>query len=225
MPPSTSASSAAGEDPVHAAEEKVTGGTPNGDTRPTGDMPNGDTSPTGKGLHNDLGWALGVVFRSYVKAADAVVSDLPGGPRGYQVLASAAQGLAGNQGVLAHRLGIDRTVLTYLIDDLEEIGLVERRPDPADRRSRQVIATEQGRTLWAQRQEALDHLEQHVLGALGDDAPTFRTLLQRLAAHANELDPLVDTCQVVEQLTAADRARPVTATNRPRRGGTRTRGN
>ncbi|MBC6459727.1 MarR family winged helix-turn-helix transcriptional regulator [Actinomadura sp. HBU206391] len=160
--------------------------------------------PSVPGLNADLGWALGVVFRSYVKAVDALFSDLPGGPRGYQLLASAAHDLAGNQGLLSQQLGIDRTVLTYLIDDLEELGLVERRPDPADRRSRQVIATDKGRALWSQRQEALRHVEQHVLGALGDDGPAFRALLQRLAAGANELDPITSVCAVVEQLMPAD---------------------
>ena len=48
-------------------------------------------------------------------------------------LAAAVQDVAGNQGTLGQQLGIDRTVLTYLIDDLESLGLVERRPDPADR--------------------------------------------------------------------------------------------
>jgi DNA-binding MarR family transcriptional regulator len=165
-----------------------------------------DTPPAvapAKGLDTDLGWALGVVFRSYVKAAEAVISDLPGGPRGYQVLASAAQDHADNQGALAHQLGIDRTVLTYLIDDLERLGLVQRRPDPADRRSRRIIATDKGRAVWSQRQDALRHVEQHILGTLGPDGPAFRTLLQRLATHANNLDPITNTCQVVDQLTQA----------------------
>jgi DNA-binding MarR family transcriptional regulator len=163
-------------------------------------MPTSDTAPARGGLDADLGWALGVVFRSYVKAVDAVVSDLPGGPRGYQVLAAAVQDDAGNQGARAQQLGIDRTVLTYLIDDLVRAGLVERRQDPADRRSRRVLATEKGRALWSARQDALRHVERHVLGALGDDGPRFRELLQRLAAHANELDPVSSTCELVEEL-------------------------
>ncbi|APU12271.1 MULTISPECIES: MarR family winged helix-turn-helix transcriptional regulator [Actinoalloteichus] len=151
-------------------------------------------------LEDDLGWALGVVFRSHVKAAHAVLEDIPGGPRGHQVLASAVQDLGGNQGALAAQLGIDRTVLTYLIDDLEKMDLVERQPDPADRRSRRVVATPKGRALWTDRQAALRHVELRVLGALGEDAALFRTLLQRLATHANGLDPVAHTCELVEEL-------------------------
>ena len=40
----------------------------------------------------DLGWALGTVMRAYLRTAQAMVGGLPGGPRGYQVLAAAAAG-------------------------------------------------------------------------------------------------------------------------------------
>src|SRR4051794_3080233 len=80
-------------------------------------------------LSDDLGWGLGVVFRAYVAAANAAVSDLPGGQRGYQVLAAAAKGAVSSQLALAQHLGVDRTVMTYLLDDLESAGLIERRPD------------------------------------------------------------------------------------------------
>ena len=70
---------------------------------------------------------------------------MPGGPRGYQVLASAAVEGPRTQLALAQQLGLDRTVMTYLLDDLQKAGLVERRPDPADRRARRVVLTDAGR--------------------------------------------------------------------------------
>src|SRR4030088_2297853 len=100
-------------------------------------------------LDQDLGFTLGVIFRAYVKAANAVVCDIPGGPRGYQILVPATQHQPDGQGALAQGLGVDRTVMTYLIDDLEEAGLVERRADPLDRRSRHIVATDHGQQLWA----------------------------------------------------------------------------
>ena len=170
-------------------------------------------------LDADLGWGLGVVFRSYVKAVDAVLSDLPGGPRGYQVLGLAVHDHADNQALLATRLGIDRTVLTYLIDDLEECGLVERRPDPLDRRRRRITATPKGNTVWTQRQAALQHVEQVLLGPLGDDAAAFRRLVATLAAHANETDPAADACTVAEQLMRLDDVPTPHARARQRRRG------
>ncbi|WP_424528768.1 MarR family winged helix-turn-helix transcriptional regulator [Sphaerisporangium viridialbum] len=152
-------------------------------------------------LDTDLGWTLGVVFRAYVKSANALFRDLPGGPRGYQVLAAAAQELPGGQGALAQRLGIDKTVMTYLVDDLENAGLVQRRPDPADRRNKRIVATERGRTTWQATQVSLDHTEEHILAPLDPaDRAMFRELLQRLAVRAQTLDPVADTCQIVTDI-------------------------
>lgn len=152
-------------------------------------------------LDDDLGWSLGVVFRSYVRTADSLVADLPGGPRGYQVLAAAAQDEPGSQGALAQRLGIDRTVMTYLVDDLEAAGLVERRASTTDRRHKRVVATEHGREAWARTRERLERAEDHVLAPLaGADRDRFRALLRTLALRAQSLDPVTDACTVVEEL-------------------------
>src|ERR1700759_403232 len=122
-------------------------------------------------LQGDLGWMLGVVFRAYVKASDHALRDLPGGPRGYQILTAAAGAQPRNQGAIAEDLGIDRTVLTYLIDDLERLALVARPPGPADRRSRRVVATDQGRGTWRQLQDELRRVEAHVLSPLSGPDP------------------------------------------------------
>lgn len=45
---------------------------------------------------------------------------------------------------LADALGIDPPNATTLVDDLETLGLVRRRPDPTDRRVRLVAATARG---------------------------------------------------------------------------------
>ncbi|WP_245931809.1 MarR family winged helix-turn-helix transcriptional regulator [Actinokineospora auranticolor] len=133
----------------------------------------------------DLGWALGAVFRGYVRAAERVLAGVPGGPRGYQVLTSAVLGEARSQQTLAHRLGMDKTVMTYLIDDLERAGLVERRPDPADRRARLLSATEHGGERYAEVVEALRRVEDEVLAPLAArERATLRELLRKLATNA-----------------------------------------
>jgi DNA-binding MarR family transcriptional regulator len=148
-------------------------------------------------LEGDLGWMLGVVFRAYIKASDHALRDLPGGPRGYQVLTAAAGEPPRNQGAIAEELGIDRTVLTYLIDDLEKLGLVARHPDPADRRSRLVVATDEGRATWRRLQGDLRRVEAHVLSPLPSaDAASFQALLGQLACRAQSLDPLTNLCEV-----------------------------
>ncbi|GDY32877.1 MarR family winged helix-turn-helix transcriptional regulator [Gandjariella thermophila] len=151
----------------------------------------------------DLGWALGVVFRGYLKAANAAVADLPGGPRGYQVLAAAAHDQPRSQLKLAQQLGVDRTVMTYLVDDLEKAGLVERHPDPADRRARRLSATDAGKDLLCRLDERLRRAEDHLLSALDSaDRDMLRTLLQRVALRLDAADP-VGACTAVAEIRQA----------------------
>ena len=130
----------------------------------------------------DFGQALSALLRRYLEGARPVVDDVPGGPRGFQVLLVSSEGLRGNQATIATRLGIDRTVMTYLVDDLERAGLVERRPDPADRRARQVVLTAKGECVLAASAAQLGDIERAVLGGLNaDEAEVFRGLLVRAA--------------------------------------------
>ena len=154
-------------------------------------------------LDGDLGWTLGVVFRAYVKATSAAVGDLPGGHRGYQVLAAATRDQPESQSALCQQLGIDRTVMTYLLDDLERADLVVRRAAPADRRTRHVVATETGRARLADLDRRLAHAETHVLASLSTaDQRSLKALLTRLATHVNALDPVDSACAAVEDIAA-----------------------
>src|SRR5450755_100313 len=165
----------------------------------------GPESACGGVLRNDLGWALGVVFRSYVKAASAAFADVPGGPRGYQVLAAATRGEPGSQLELAHHLGIDRTVMTYLLDDLERAGLIERHPDPADRRARRIAATVRGRDLLDDLDQRLRAAEDQVLAGLAADGDrqAFRAMLAQLATQVHALDPVRNACAAAQAVSGA----------------------
>lgn len=154
-------------------------------------------SPTDAGLH-DLGWALGAVLRSWLKATTHAVADLPGGPRGYQVLSMVTDGPCGTQASLAERIGVDRTVMTHLIDDLEGDGLVERKPDPADRRARRIELTPKGRSRYLELAARMNHVERAVLSGLDEaSVQQLRGLLNRAAAALDDL-PL-DSCEVAQE--------------------------
>jgi DNA-binding MarR family transcriptional regulator len=160
-------------------------------------------SPCDAALADDLGWSLGVVFRGYVAAANAAVEELPGGPRGYQVMAAAAEGEIGSQLALANHLGIDRTVMTYLLDDLEGAGFIERQPDPVDRRARRVVVTAKGTKLLGALDGRLQEAEAHLLSALGPEAQSqFRAHLSTIAANVNSLDPVDNPCSLADNVDA-----------------------
>lgn len=142
-------------------------------------------------LTGDLGWGLAAVFRAYVTAADAITADTTGGHRGYQVLSAAARDEHESQTAMAERLGIDRTAMTYLLDDLEAARLVERHPDPVDRRSRRVAATEHGRAVLAELDERFAQAEAGLLAGLSAaDQAELRRLLRDLAARAIAVSPV-----------------------------------
>lgn len=170
-------------------------------TRPPepADSPTRPPEPGDSGLADDFGWALGVLLRSYRDLVSGVLGDFPHGPRGYQVLSEVIRGQQPSQLALANRLGIDRTVMTYLIDDMVAAGLVERRPNPVDRRQRQVVATAAGKRTLAALCEQVVAAENAMLGALADDErELFRRLLLKAACGTGTADHSADACEIID---------------------------
>ena len=96
--------------------------------------------------------------------------------------------------------------MTYLLDDLEKGGLIERRPDPADRRARRITVTDAGNAALCEVQRSLRAAEETLLEPLDpEERPVLRHLLFRLATRA---DPqrTETTCTEAEQLTGDDPA-------------------
>ena len=157
----------------------------------------------------DLGWHLGVLLRAYQGTVSTVLGDVPHGTRGYQVLAAVVGGDQPNQLALAAHLGIDRTVMTYLIDDLVAAGLVERRQNPADRRARKIVVTPLGTLTMAEVQRRVRRAEGELLDALDErEQETFRDLLRRVACDVRDVEPTTDPCDVVDHLLAPPAATP-----------------
>ncbi|MEC5183950.1 DNA-binding MarR family transcriptional regulator [Cryobacterium sp. MP_3.1] len=140
---------------------------------------------TSNGIETELGWSLTLMFHGYSRAGSVAVADVPGGPRGYQVLVAITTEEPTSQLALAHRLGIDKTAMTYIIDALETDALVERRPDLRDRRIRQVHPTEAGHALLRTARVALRTVEGALMSGLSADEQTqLRQLLAKAALGA-----------------------------------------
>jgi DNA-binding MarR family transcriptional regulator len=159
-------------------------------------------APSAAGGH-DLGWLLGTLLRTYLKGAADAVRELPGGPRGYQVLVIASAGACRNQAGIAEHLGVDRTVMTYLLDDLESAKLIERKPDPADRRSRQILLTTKGVRRLAQLTARIADVEQSLLADLTEaEAGQLRELLARATSAAGPGPTDGSLCDLGDALTS-----------------------
>jgi len=86
---------------------------------------------------------------------------------------------------LARHLGFDASHITAIIDRLEERHLLERRPDPHDRRVKRITITETGAAL-----------REHIRNSVIDTLPPLhrlsaaqRTQLRDLLAAATATDP------------------------------------
>ena len=78
------------------------------------------------------------------------------------------------------RLQMDSATITGVIDRLEASLLVERRPDPADRRVHSLFLTKRGRALRKPLDKAMDELNAEAGAALGKEASTILAGLRRL---------------------------------------------
>lgn len=169
-----------------------------------------NTAATGvprRGPKEDFGWTLGVLVRNYQNASTAAMGEFPHGVRGYQVLVAVVSGEQPKQLALAQHLGIDRTVMTYLVDDFVEAGLVERQLNPADRRARIVVATAAGLSMLTELQRQVAEAEESVLGALeAGEREVFRTLLRRVACNSpSAAEHELGACAAVDEMLGADK--------------------
>jgi len=87
-------------------------------------------------------------------------------------------------------MGIDRSTMVSLIDDLEAAGLAKRRAHPADRRAREVAITPKGRRLLEQGRRMARQVEDEVLGGLSaDERREMLALLRRALSSAPPQSP------------------------------------
>jgi DNA-binding MarR family transcriptional regulator len=84
---------------------------------------------------------------------------------------------------LAAALGIDPPNATVVVDGLEAMGLVRRRPHPTDRRAKVVEATRKGKAT-ARRADEILATPPPALSALGaDDLQALRRMLTNVTAR------------------------------------------
>ena len=83
---------------------------------------------------------------------------------------------------LAQRLRCEPSNVTGIVDRLESRGLVERRPDPADRRVKLAAATDEGRQVARSLRESLRFAREPLAGLSEDERLALRDLLRRMLA-------------------------------------------
>ena len=102
-------------------------------------------------------------------------------PREFAVLRTVDVEEGQTQQALADRLQIPRSRMVGIVDELEARALLERRPNPADRRVREIYVTEAGRSVLTQAFEQAVAYERHVTEPLAaEEREQLLDLLERI---------------------------------------------
>ena len=91
---------------------------------------------------------------------------------------------------LGSALGIDRSTMVSLIDQLESEGLGKRRPSATDRRAREIAITPKGRQRLERARGLIAQVEDEVLAGLTADERSELLALLRRALDAAPAQPL-----------------------------------
>ncbi|MEU3169244.1 MarR family transcriptional regulator [Streptosporangium sp. NPDC006930] len=108
------------------------------------------------------------------------------GARGYhyRILAALEEFGVASQAELGRRCNMDRSDVVAAINELAGQGLVERTPDPDDRRRNLVTPTPAGDRQLRRLDRALDKAQEDLLGPLAaEDRQVLTRLLTQLLAH------------------------------------------
>jgi DNA-binding MarR family transcriptional regulator len=133
-------------------------------------------------LADDLGFLLSRASGQIVRATNAALAEHGLRVRQYSVLALACESADGlSQRELATVLGLDPSQVVLLVDELAAAGLVERQAPEADRRTRLVVATHEGRRVREAARRDADAAVEAPLSLLGDvERDRLRDVLTRI---------------------------------------------
>ncbi len=98
-------------------------------------------------MSDSLGFLISDVARLIRRAFDARAHSIGITRPQWRVLVLLNHGEGINQGCLAERLEVEPITASRMVDRLQEADLVERRPDPDDRRAWLLFMTEKSRRL------------------------------------------------------------------------------
>lgn len=140
-------------------------------------------------MSDNLGFLIGdisrLIRRTFDKRAKAIGVTRPQ----WRVLTWLQRHEGINQSALADMLELDAMTLCRMVDRLQAAEMVERRPDPADRRAWQLFLTSKGSALTEQLTPIGEQLLQEAMTALTDqDQQQLQDLLELVRCNLQDID-------------------------------------
>ncbi len=124
-----------------------------------------------------LTFVITEVAAEVIDRAEAAIAHLGLDRRSLRVLFTLAQGPETSQQYLGQQLGIDRTTMVSVVDELEAAGRLVRERSARDRRSYVLQITPAGYTCLAEADLVLQHCEDEFVATL---SPAQRSQLLKL---------------------------------------------
>ncbi|MDF9811029.1 DNA-binding MarR family transcriptional regulator [Streptomyces sp. SPB162] len=108
----------------------------------------------------------------------------------FVVLVALTEAGPASQSALSTRTGIFRSDMVAVINDLADRGLVERAPDPDDRRRNVITVTARGRAYLRRLDDIIDTAQEDLLAPLNEaERGQLTSLLTRLLDHHAKAAP------------------------------------
>lgn len=145
-------------------------------------------------LFDDVGFLLSRGSGLVVRMTNASLRRTGLRVRHFSVLSIACDTEGVSQRDLSDMLGLDPSQIVALVDELQKQGLVERQPDPRDRRTRIVSPTRRGRSVNKRARGRVASAREEFLSPLDPgEREALLTMLRKVA-----LQDLVDQSVVID---------------------------
>jgi MarR family transcriptional regulator for hemolysin len=137
----------------------------------------------------NLGFLLKEISRRYVQRFEVRAREISLNLAQCKVLVRLEKNEGVSQARLAELAEVDAMTMVRILDRMEADGLLERRPDPADRRARCLYLTPKAKPLLDQIWRLSDATRAEVLAGIGkNERDVFMSVLERIHDNLSRLE-------------------------------------
>jgi DNA-binding MarR family transcriptional regulator len=131
-------------------------------------------------IEDCVSFIIGKAAQQVTRRARELLSPLGVTPVQYAVLKVLADAEALSGAEIGKRMVLDSASITGVLDRLESLDFIERRPHPSDRRAQLVVATSRARRKLPGMDRQMDRLNEEAAAILGVDAGAFVSQIRRI---------------------------------------------
>ena len=132
----------------------------------------------------ELAWEIGETYRSLRRYYDRRAAALGVTTAQWRVLAWLGHSPGLKQVELAERLDVEPITAGRIVDRLEEAGLVERQPDPVDRRAWRLVLTAKAGPIIAKLTDLAEEMSDEAFADFDtEELEVMRTRLARMRSN------------------------------------------